>query len=101
MSDSQYLTPADFLAWKKVNDAMLLDDDERNQRAVDDAVIKFVMREIRRGAEFEDAGDFAARIRQASYGVHDHVRYTPSAVRRALRAIGWKPKRERAGEVPE
>jgi hypothetical protein len=99
MSDSQYLTPADFLAWQKVNAAMLRVDAERQQRAVDDAVINSVMQAMQSGMCLHDAGRII--VRNFQYGCRHGINYTPAAVRRALKAIGWEPKRKRAGGVAQ
>jgi hypothetical protein len=99
MSDSEYLTPEDFLAWRKVNTAMLRDVENRNQRAVDDYVIKGVMLAIQGGLTLNQAGD--AFLRNPGYGYRNGIHYTPGSVRRALRSIGWLPKIERAGGTAE
>ncbi|MFL9933481.1 hypothetical protein P0D88_30715 [Paraburkholderia sp. RL18-103-BIB-C] len=95
MSDSQYLTPADLLAWEKVNSAMLRDEAERQRRVVDDAVIKSVMQARQRGVGLHEAGRLI--VRNFHYGCRDGINYTPAAVRRALQSIGWEPKRKQAG----
>lgn len=90
-----YITPSDFLAWEKVNAAMLRDEAKYQQRAVDDAVIKSVMQAMQRGMCLHDAGRVI--VRNFHYGCRDGISYTPAAVRRALKAIGWEPKRKDAG----
>ncbi|NRO97707.1 hypothetical protein GWC77_17440 [Paraburkholderia sp. NMBU_R16] len=92
---NNYITPSDFLAWEKVNAAMLRDEAERQRRAIDDAVIKAVMQARQSGMCLQDAGRII--VRNFQYGCRDGISYTPAAVRRALESIGWEPKRKNAG----
>ncbi|MFV8582127.1 hypothetical protein ACNRBH_23785 [Ralstonia pseudosolanacearum] len=95
MRNTDYISPADFLAWQKVNAVMLRDNEELQRRAIDDAVIKSMMHAMQAGFDLHAAGDWLVRC--FHYGCRDGINYTPAAVRRALRSIGWLPKRERAG----
>ncbi|AYE27829.1 hypothetical protein CNX72_11015 [Burkholderia pseudomallei] len=95
MRNNDYITPAEFLAWQKVNAVMLRDKEQHQRRAVESAVIKSVMHAMNAGMDIHEAGD--AILRGFHYGCRDGINYTPAAVRRALRAIGWQTKRERAG----
>ncbi|WP_157649037.1 hypothetical protein [Burkholderia ubonensis] len=92
---NNYISPADFLAWEKVNAALLRDQEERQRRAIDDAVIKAVMQARQRGMCLHDAGRVI--LNNFHYGCRDGINYTPAAVRRALKSIGWEPKRKHAG----
>lgn len=95
MRNTDYISPADFLAWQKVNAVMLRDSEEQQQRAIEHAVNKSMMHALQAGFDFHEAGDWL--VRGFQYGRRDGINYAPAAVRRALRAIGWMPKRERAG----
>lgn len=99
-SPNYHITPSDFLAWQKANAAMLRDAEELNQRAVDDYVLKGVMRIMQKGRiALNEAGD--AFLRNPGYGFRDGIHYNQESVRRALRSIGWLPKRQRAGGSAE
>jgi hypothetical protein len=93
-ANQNYITPSDFKAWQKVNAAMLRDNEDRQRAAAEDAVIKSVMRAMYAGLGLQEAGDHI--VRGFQYGCREGISYTPATVRRALRTIGWLPKRERA-----
>ena len=93
MSNPQY-TPSAFKAWHAANAAHLREADERNQRAVDDFIIRQVMHSVQAGATVDQAGDAILAI-GAGYGFRGGVLYTKEGYRRALRSIGWRPKRDR------
>jgi len=40
-------------------------------------------------------------VRNFHYGCRDGINYTPAAVRRALRSIGWESKPKQAGSDAE
>ncbi|HEY4370494.1 MAG TPA: hypothetical protein VGN52_01025 [Burkholderiales bacterium] len=93
------LTPADFSAWQKMNAASIRGREAENQRAVDDAVIRWVMPAIQSGMGLAEAGDIA--VRGFSYGTRNGIYFNKAAVRRALKSIGWQLKRDRAGDAEE
>lgn len=88
----QLLTPDDFFAWQRANDALLQDVQAENQARVDDAVIRQVMASLGYRVSLDQAGDGALKT---LLGTRDGVCFTREGVRTALRSIGWKPKRER------
>lgn len=90
-----YITAVDYIAWEKFNKAILLDQGQRQQRAIDDAVIKDVMHARQAGLSLQDAGRVI--VRNFHYGCRDGINFTPAAVRHALKSIGWNPKRKTAG----
>ena len=85
------LTPQDFSAWEQANANDLGERDARNAAAVQDAVIRAVQRMRQSGTSLADAGDIL--MQRFPYGHRDGVAYTPSAVRSAQRAIGWRASR--------
>lgn len=94
MSGRELLTPADFNTWHLEKAASLREADERNQRAIDDYIIRQVVSSIEGGATVDQAGD-AILAAGTGYGFRGGVLYTKEGYRRALVAIGWRPKRER------
>jgi len=95
---SRRLTPADFLTWQRDNDALLQDVLAENQRRVDDAVVRFVIDSMGHRVTLEQAGDVALKT---LCGTRDSVCFTSEGIQRTLRAIGWKPPRERDGGAHE
>jgi hypothetical protein len=93
--NKELLTVQHFKAWQRVNAAALQEADERNQRAVDDYVIRSLTTAMKDGMSMNEAGDIL--LDWPPCGFRDGVHYTPKAFRRALRSTGWIPPRERNG----
>jgi len=100
MSAPQLLTPAAFKAWQATNATFIRESEERNQLAVDDYVIRIVISAIQSGLTLDDAGDSILEA-GVGYGFRGGINYSRDGFRRALLSIGWRPKRERDGGIPE
>lgn len=89
------LTSQNFFAWQQSNSGALWEREDCSARAIQDAIIRAIQPMMQKGMTLADAGDTLTR--RFCYGCRDGVNFTPSAVRSALRAIGWKaPKRKHA-----
>lgn len=93
MSKLKQLTADDFRRWENANGAAIDAERERNHRVVLDEVIRSVLCARKHGKTLSDAGD--SILKWFHYGNRDGTDRTYAGVERALREIGWKPRRER------
>ncbi|CDO36024.1 hypothetical protein [Novosphingobium sp. KN65.2] len=84
-------TTDDFRAWCAANAERLTAAEDRKRRQIQDAVIRAVQVALERGATLDDAGDDL--LLRFAYGIPGGVPWSPSALRHALRAIGWNSPR--------
>ena len=94
MSATKLFTAEDYQKWERVNGAAIEAERERNHRSVLDEVVRLVLAARQTGRGLEEIGDLM--LVSFNYGLRGGVLRLPEGVERALREIGWRPKRERA-----
>jgi hypothetical protein len=93
MNANRLLNAADFQKWERANGPAIEAERERNHKVVLDEVIRRALEARQSGRSLDEIGDVL--MVSFAYGMRGGVLRLPDGVERALREIGWRPKRER------